>query len=241
MPASLAGGMRVLIIGAGGLGQVAADIMLQTQKLTHAVEPVGFVDDDSSLVGWQYLGLSVLGRISALLHIPHDAVLIALDNNARRCQLYERLVRSGVKFATARHFEAVVASDAAIGQGTIVCAGAVIGPGAVVGANSILASGCCVAHSSRLSDHVYVGSAAYLSGEVAVGEGAMIGADVTILARRRIGAWSRIGTGSVVERDVPDGLAVSGAPATPAGQGRKVKRSTDPDEADRMCCLRPIG
>jgi len=240
MPASLVGGMRVLIIGAGELGQAAADILLQNQRLAHAVDPVGFVDDDSSLVGWQYLGLSVLGGIPAIEHIPHDALLIALHDNAARCHLYERFVRSGARFATARHRDAAIAPDVAIGPGSIVCARAVIGPGAVIGADSVFNSGCCVAHNSRLSDHVYVGSAAYLGGEVVVREGAMIGADVTVLARRRVGAWSRVGAGSVVERDVPDGLGASSAPSAPAGLALNARPPTGPRAQVRMRCLRPL-
>lgn len=238
--ASSVGVRRALIVGAGRLGQAAADILLRAQKTTHAVEPVGFVDDDPALLGWQYLGLSVLGRVAAVMSIPHDEVLIAVGDNATRCRLYERLVRSGDRLATVRHFDAVVAPDAVVGPGTIICAGVVIGPGVVVGANSIMNPGSCIAHGSRLSEHVCVGSAAYLSGEVAVGEGAMIGADVTILPRRRLGAWSYIHPGSVVERDVPDGLAVSGAPASRAGRGLNAKRLRYSRESDRMHCLRPI-
>ena len=233
-------GTRVLIIGAGELGQAAADILLQNQRLTHAVEPVGFVDDDSSLVGWQYLGLSVLGGISAMGHILHDAVLIAVDDNATRCHLYERLLRNGAKFVTARHFDAVIAQDAAVGPGTIVCAGVVIGPRAVIGADCVLNSGCCVAHNSRLSDHVHIGPAAYLSGEVVVGEGATIGADVTVLSRRRIGAWSRVGADSMVERDVPDGLGASTAPAVPSGLAVNARPRAGSGVPVRMRCLRPL-
>jgi len=232
---------RVLIVGAGHLGQAAADILLRTQKTTRAVEPVGFVDDDPALLGWQYLGLSVLGGVVAMMNIPHDEVLIAVGDNATRCQLYEQLIRSGDRLATARHSDAVVAHDAVVGPGTIICDRSVIGPGAVIGANSIISSGCCIAHGSKLSEHVWVGSAAYLGGEVAVDEGAWIGADVTILARRRIGAWSYVDAGSVVERDVPDGLDVSGAPASRAGLGLNAKRSRDSRKSDRMHCLRPIG
>jgi sugar O-acyltransferase (sialic acid O-acetyltransferase NeuD family) len=233
--------MRVLIIGAGRLGQEAADILLQTCSPTDAPKPFGFVDDDPALLGWQYLGLSVLGRVAALTHIPHDEVLIAVRDNATRYRLYEQLVRTGDKLATALHPDALVAPDAVVGPGTIICAGAVVGPGVVIGANSIISSGCCIAHGSRLSKHVSVGSTAYLGSEVTVGEGAWIGADVKILTRRRIGAWSYVDAGSVVERDVSDGLAVSGVPASRAAQGLNVRRARSSRESDRLHCLRPIA
>lgn len=232
--------MRVLIIGAGGLGQMAADILLQSRKMADAIEPVGFVDDDSTLVGWQYLGLSVIGGVSALTHIPHDAALIAVSDNATRCHLYEQLARGGARFVTIRHSDAVVAPDVVIGPGTIVCAGAVIGHGATIGANSIVHSGSCVAYGSRLGNHVYIGPKAHLGGDVVVGEGAVIKANVTVLARRRIGAWSFIGAGSVVERDLPDGNAVNGAPVMPTEPEVGADGAMGCHELDRARCLRPI-
>ena len=237
---SLVSVKRVLIVGAGRLGQAAADILLRAQKVTHAVEPVGFVDDDPDLLGWEYLGLSVLGGVAAMVDIPHDEVLIAMGGNAARFRLYEQLVRSGDRLATARHSDAVVASDAEVGPGSIICARSVVGPRALIGANSIINSGGCIAHGSRLGKHVCVGSAAYLAGEVVVGDGAWIGADVTILARRRVGAWSCVADGAVVDRDVPDGVAVSGAPASRTGQGLNNKRSRKSRASHRTHCLRPI-
>jgi sugar O-acyltransferase (sialic acid O-acetyltransferase NeuD family) len=233
--------MRVMIVGAGALGQAAADILLRTRKSTEAIEPIGFVDDDPSLLGWRYLGLPVLGGVSALAHIPHDEVLIAVRENAKRCHLYEKIARGGGKFTIARHPSSVAAPGVVVGQGTIVCAGAAIGHGVVIGVDSVIGSDSCVAHQSRVGNHVYLGSSVRLDGNAVVGEGAIIGADVTVLARRRIGAWSVVDAGSVVERDVPDGSVAGGVPARPAGSEVRVRRSADFRKSDRTCCLRPIG
>jgi sugar O-acyltransferase (sialic acid O-acetyltransferase NeuD family) len=233
--------MRVLIIGAGELGQAAADILLQNQRFAIGVKPIGFVDDDASLVGWQYVGLSVLGGVSAIDHIPHDEVLVAVDDNAMRCHLYERLLRNGAKFATARHVDAAIASDAAVGPGTIVCAGVVIGPRAVIGADCVLNSGCCIAHDSRLGDHVYIGPAAFLSGGVIAGEGATIGSAATVLARRRIGTWGRVGADSVIERDVPEGLGAGIVPADLPGLAVSAGPRAGARAPVRVRCLRPLG
>jgi sugar O-acyltransferase (sialic acid O-acetyltransferase NeuD family) len=237
----LVGVKRVLIIGAGRLGQAAADILLRTRKTTQAVEPAGFVDDEPALLGWQYLGVTVLGGVAAMANIPHDEVLIALGDNAARFRLHEQLARSGEKLATARHSDAVVARDAVVGPGTIICARSVVGPRVVIGANSILHSGCCIAHGGRLGKHVSIGSAAYLAGEVVVEDGARVGADVTILARRRVGAWSCVFDGLVVQRDVPNSLVVSDAPVGRTVYGLNTKRSRRRRESGRVHCLRPIG
>jgi len=244
---------RVLIVGAGRLGQAAADILLGTRSRGDmetrrhgdgemrrgGVDVVGFVDDDPALLGWRYpgvggrgSGVTVLGGVAALAKIPHDEVLVAVGDNARRARVYEQVARSGGRFITARHADAVVAADAVVGPGSIVCDHSVLGPRVVVGANCVISSGSCIAHGSRLGKHVWVGPGAYLGGDVVVGEGAWIGADVTILAGRRVGCWSFVEAGSVVGRDVPDG----GADRTRRRGDAETQR-----ESDRMHCLRPIG
>ena len=49
--------------------------------------------------------------------------------------------------------------------------------------------------------------------ETIIGDGAFIGSDTMLVAPVRIGAGARTGAGSVVNRDVPDGMTAIGAPA----------------------------
>jgi len=205
--------MRVLIIGAGGHGQVVADILLRMRERAGTVEPAGYLDDNQSLTGRQFLGLPVLGTISALTSITHDAVVVAIGDNTTRRRLFEQLRSSGVQLATARHPDAVVAPDVTIGPGTMVCAGAVISPGAVIGSNAILNTSCSIDHHNQIGDHVHIAPGVRLGGEVVVAEGALVGIGATVMGRRRVGTWSVVGAGSLVHHDVPDGVKVVGNPA----------------------------
>ena len=47
-------------------------------------------------------------------------------------------------------------------------------------------------------------------GNVHVGEGAWIGAGTTIIPGVKIGKWSVVGAGSVVTKDIPDGVLAVG-------------------------------
>jgi FlaA1/EpsC-like NDP-sugar epimerase len=55
--------MRVLILGAGGHGQVIADILLCMAENGQKIQPAGYLDDDVALVGQELLGIPVLGRL----------------------------------------------------------------------------------------------------------------------------------------------------------------------------------
>jgi len=76
--------MRVLILGAGGHAQVVADVLLRIQEANAEITPIGYLDDDPALAGRRLLDLPVLGTIAHLSTIPHDALIVALGNNAIR-------------------------------------------------------------------------------------------------------------------------------------------------------------
>lgn len=205
--------MRVLIIGAGGHGHVVADILLRMNEHTGAVEPIGYLDDNPSLHGRQLLGLAVLGTTAALTSTAHDAVVVAIGDNASRRRLFEQLRQAGERFVAACHPQAVIAPDVTVGAGAMVCAGVVVNPGSVIGSNAILNTSCSIDHNSRIGDHVHIGPGARLGGQVVVAEGALVGIGATVIGRRRVGAWSVVGANLLVYHDVPDGATVMGNPA----------------------------
>lgn len=204
---------RVLILGAGGHAHVVADILLRMRNSGGGVQPIGFLDDRPQLAGQSVLGLPVLGRLSSLPDIPHDAAIIAIGDNRARCRIFAELAGQGETFDVARHPSATVASDARIGAGSVICAGAIVNPASVVGENVILNTACSVDHHNTIGDHAHIAPGAHLGGDVRIGEGALIGIGATILPQRAVGAWSVIAAGSVVTKNVADGVVAAGAPA----------------------------
>jgi len=207
----------VLIIGAGGHGRVVADVLLRMRERGEAVEPVGFVDDKPTLTGEEVLGLPVLGTTGDIGRLAHDAVIVAVGDNAVRRRLFDRLRQAGERFFTARHPQSVVAPDVVLGEGTTVCAGVVVNTGSAIGADVILNTSCSVDHDNRVGDHVHIAPGVRLGGEVEVAEGALVGIGATVIARRRVGAWSVVGAGSLVHHDVPDSAVSMGNPARVVG------------------------
>jgi len=205
--------MRILVIGAGGHGQVVADILLRMTDAGEKVIVVGYLDDDPALIGEQFLGLPVLGRLDQCVSESHDAVVVAVGRNQTRRQVVEELTRRGERFAAARHPRAVIAPDAVIGPGAMICAGVVVNPGAVIGAHTILNTGCTVDHHSRIGDYAHIGPGVHLGGDVRVGPGTLVGIGSSVLPQRQVGDWSVIGAGSLVTRDIPSNVTAVGRPA----------------------------
>jgi sugar O-acyltransferase (sialic acid O-acetyltransferase NeuD family) len=205
--------MRVVIVGAGGHAQVVADILLRMRAAGEAIWPVGYVDDDEALAGQRFLDLPVLGTVADLAAVDHDAVVVAVGDNATRQRLFARLRGNGERFAVARHPGAVVAPDVPVGPGSMICAGAVVNPRSTIGADTILNTGCTVDHHNRVGDHAHVAPGVHLGGEVTIGEGAFVGIGSVVIPRRAIGAWATVGAGSVVTKGIPDGATAVGMPA----------------------------
>lgn len=206
--------MRVLIIGAGGHGQVVADILLSRQESgLGEVELVGFLDDNPTLHQTAWLGVPVLGSVSLASALAHEGVVVAVGDNRIRQQLSHRLQAGGEQLVTAIHPRAVIGRAVSIGAGTMICAGVVVNTGSALGQGVILNTGCTVDHHNQIEDYVHIAPGAHLGGDVTVGEGTLVGIGATVMPQRRVGTWSVVGAGAIVTKDVPAGSTVVGFPA----------------------------
>lgn len=205
--------MRVLIVGAGGHGQVVADALLRAQENGAVAQPIGYVDDNSALTGQVRLGLPILGTIQDLATLAYDALVIAIGNNRVRCQLYTTWQQQGYPFATVCHPRATVAPDVCIGPGSVIFAGVVVNTGSTIGANVILNTGCTVDHHNRIDDHVHIAPGVHLGGDVQIGEGTLVGIGATVMPQRTVGKWAVVGAGALVCQPVAERSTVIGTPA----------------------------
>lgn len=205
--------MRILILGAGGHAQVVADALLRAKEAGGNDQPVGYLDDNPTLTGQVRLGLPILGTLSCLSAINHDALVVAIGNNEVRKRLYTKLQASGYCFATVCHPRATLAPDVTLGPGTVVFAGVVVNPGSTIGANVILNTGCTVDHHNRIGDHAHIAPGVHLGGDVQVGVGTLVGIGATVMPQQHIGVWSTIGAGALVHHSLPDRVTALGVPA----------------------------
>lgn len=173
-------GHRLLIIGAGELGQQIFHYALIEGKYT----PIGYVDDTID-AGTNINGLTVIGGIDDIPHIYNrdgfDAMIIGIGYKHLkiRDKLYKKF-SSFIPFATIIASPTYIDESSKIGDGCILYPGCIIDKNVVINNNSILNLGCIVAHDSTIGRSSFCAPRVTIAGFSSVGNRCMIGAGSTI-------------------------------------------------------------
>ncbi len=148
-----------------------------------------------------------------------------------RLQVHQRFRSHRIVVEPLVHPHASVCSTSSIGAGSQVLAQAVVASDAHVGEACIINHHAVVDHECLIEDGVHLAPGATLCGCVKVGAHAMIGAGAVILPRLSIGPKTIVGAGAVVTHDLPAGVVAFGNPARIRRPRQEVAQST----ANSMC------
>ena len=179
---ALAPSIRIAIVGAGGYGRVALDVLVAGG---FAAWVIGFYDDAHAALPDGVRGYPVLGDVGMLksmLSVEAVHVIVAITDNAARLRVANSIRVLGAEFFTAVHPLAYVSAEARIGDGTVLAAGAVVHPDAAVGS------------------HCYVGPRAVVDRDAVVGAGTWVSAGAIVGAGARVGARAVLGQNASVGR-----------------------------------------
>ena len=182
--------MRVAIVGAGGYGRVALDVLLASGLGDRVL---GFYDDAHAAISDRVRGYPVLGDVEMLksmLSVEPVHVVVAITDNGARLRVANSLRGLGGQFFTALHPLAYLSGVATVGGGCVVAAGVVVHPDASVGSHCFLGPGSVVDRDAE------VGAGSWISAGAVVGSGARIGARVVL------GPNSSVGRKASLEADV---------------------------------------
>lgn len=200
---------RLAILGASGHGKVVADAAESS-----GWDEVVFFDD-----AWpDCKGNSVwtvLGNTADLLASVSDysGIAVAIGNNRIRLEKLRLLRSLSVSLPSIIHPHAVISRYAEVGDGCVVCAGVVVNAESEIGFGSILNTACSIDHDCVLEEGVHVSPGARLAGGTKVGRCAWIGIGAVVRQHMSVGAYSVVGAGSVVVKDIPENVTVMGVPA----------------------------
>lgn len=209
----------IIIYGAGGHGKVVIDAITTFESSLMDSQILGVIDDNEALHGSKYFGYTVLGGFAELQKYDENRtfkeykLIVAIARNDIRKHICSKVSQLDCELITVIHPSAQIARDVTIGPGSMIMATAVLNPGVVLGTGVVINTGAIVEHDCIVHDFVHVAPGAVFGGAVEVCEDSLVGIGACVLPFIRIGKGSTVAAGSVVTRNVPDGVTVVGVPA----------------------------
>lgn len=138
----------LLIIGAGGHGQVVAECAEAC-----GYEKIDFLDDNyTDAVG----GIDRLETVAT----DYDGVIVSIGNNDIRRKVINRVQRINAPLISLIHPRAFVSPTTTIGSGSIVLPGAVIHTSANIGISCIISIGALIDHDAVVEDFSHINTGA---------------------------------------------------------------------------------
>jgi sugar O-acyltransferase (sialic acid O-acetyltransferase NeuD family) len=193
------------VLGGGG----HAKVVISTARAA-GFSNIRVFDDAAPRIGTKLLDITVEPHLASILADPQALAVLAIGDNATR----ERLgARPSCELAVVVHPAAHVDPSVELGAGTVVFAGAIVQPDARLGRNVIVNTGATVDHDCVLGDAVHVAPGCHLAGNVTLESGVFLGIGTVVIPGCRIGAWTTVGAGAAVVRDLPGNATVVGVPA----------------------------
>lgn len=194
----------LVIVGAGGHAKVVLSVAQSNE-----IKVAGFLDNNSNLFHKTISEHPVLGDVSLI--IEYYIGVIGIGNNFVRKTISECYLSQ--KWQTLIHPTAYVHPSVKLGKGTVVFAGAIIQPDAVIGDHCIINTGATIDHDCILGNYVHVAPGVHLAGGVKLDEGAFLGIGSVAIPGIHIGAWTQVGAGAAVVKNISPQKKVIGIPA----------------------------
>jgi len=200
---------KLAILGASGHGKVVAE----TASLCGWDSIVFFDDAWSSKVKNGHW--SIVGDTDVLIRSlsEFEGVVVAIGSNRIRLDKHNMLEQAGATLVSIVHPSATISRFSNLGIGSVVFAHVVVNVDARIGKATILNTACTVDHDCTLGDAVHISPGAHLAGDVSVKHRAWFGIGACVKQGVCIGEDVVIGAGTVVIKDISDGLIVAGNPA----------------------------
>jgi sugar O-acyltransferase (sialic acid O-acetyltransferase NeuD family) len=224
---------KLVIIGAGGFGAVAASLIDCMNAVpvhpngTTLWDVIGYVDGDTAKCGTRHAGRPVLGTIEELgrdFRGREPWFFCAIGDNQKRAKMARRAESLSWKAATLVHPSAIVDPTVEIGAGSYIGPAVVISYKTKIGDYVVIDSHVSVGHNAILMDFCEIFSGARINGNCHVDKYALIGCNATLLPGAYVGDRAVVGPNSLAHGWIEADTTIIGVPA------RMIRRGARPIE-----------
>lgn len=203
---------RILIIGAGDLGQQIAHWMISDH-----LNVIGFVDDWINK-GTNIYGIKVLGKISDIEYLYSESIFdkliigIGYSHFDFREAIFNKF-HGIIPFATYIHSSCFVDTTAVIAEGCVIYPNCFIDQNVIINENVLINICSILGHGCNIGSHSFVAAKVLIGGNANIGKKCMIGNGTTTLNGIKIIDRCVIGCGAVVLKSINKRGVYLGNPA----------------------------
>ena len=205
---------KIAIYGAGGFGREVLMILQQTNKLRETWDFIGFFDDQNPES--DYFGYPILGNYETLNSISYPlSIVIGIGSPEGKKHVFQKIANPLIDFPNIIHPNVQISDfqRVTLGKGNVICGGCVLTTDITIKDFVILNLSCTVGHDAIIESFCSFMPTVNISGTTVIDEGVYIGTGASIINKVRIHAYTVIGAGSVVTRDIPPRVLAAGVPA----------------------------
>jgi sugar O-acyltransferase (sialic acid O-acetyltransferase NeuD family) len=205
----------LVIIGAGGHGREALDIVNATNQRKPTWNFLGFIADGEQRPDLsEKRGAKILGGMADFKDI-HAQFVIGIGSGIARKEIDLLATSMGKQAALLMHPGSILGSEILLQQGCIIGAGAILSTNITIGKHTHIDIAASISHDVSIGSYCTICPGVRVAGWVVIEDGVTIGVGAVLRDRIRIGKNSTVGAGAVVIGDVAENITVAGVPAKP--------------------------
>lgn len=195
----------IILLGFGGHAKSVIDCIERQGRY----RIVGFLDkEERGKV--RYRDYEVIGQDDDLDQFYRQGIANAfvtvgfLGQSMVRNRLYDRLKQAGFHLPNIIDPSAVIAEDAALGEGNFIGKLAMLNADVKIGNMCIINSGALIEHECQVGDFSHISVGAILCGGVTVGRNTFVGAGSTLIQGITVGDGCIVAAGTTLRKSTKD-------------------------------------
>ena len=198
--------IRIVIVGAGGFGREVASWYLDSYGYE---QNIVFLDDTKT--GVIAIGphqFRVVSDLDTYVRNSHDKVLMGVASPYAKQDIANKFGQKNIQFSTFIHKSVIRSLGADIGEGSIICPNSVLSDNVKLGKLTTVNLCCTIGHDSSIGDYTTLSSHVDITGRCQIGKFVFWGSGSRIIPNKYISDGCKIGAGSLIMHNIPEGKTV---------------------------------